>query len=108
MRLVRKRNPVIAASSAVMNQLPGEHPAAGARPSPNAWPISAQGCNNAKGFGRILGLSVSFPNTENEEVLKNLLFILKAKIPLEFNLLVMDLKLLESSSFFIAGVVVTL
>lgn len=39
-------------------------------------------------------------NTENEEVLKNLLFILKAKIPLEFNLLVMDLKLLQTVEFF--------
>lgn len=36
MRLVRKRSPVIAALSAVTNQLPGEHPAAGARPSPSA------------------------------------------------------------------------
>lgn len=100
MRLVRKRSPVIAASSAVTDRLPGEHPAAGARPSPNAWPISAQGCDDAKGFGRILGLSVSFLNAENEEVLKNLLFILKAKIPLEFNLPVMDLKLLQTVEFF--------
>lgn len=65
-----------------------------------AWPIFAQGRNNAKGFGRILGLSVSFTNAENEEVLKNLLFILKAKIPLEFNLPVMDLKLLQAAEFF--------
>lgn len=36
MWLVRKRSPVIAALSAVTNQLPGEHPAAGARPSPSA------------------------------------------------------------------------
>lgn len=43
---------------------------------------------------------MSFLNTENEEVLKNLLFILKAKIPLEFNLLVMDLKLLQTVQFF--------
>jgi len=43
---------------------------------------------------------VSFPNAENEEVLKNLLFMLKAKIPLEFNLLVMDLKLLQRVEFF--------
>lgn len=43
---------------------------------------------------------MSFPNAENEEVLKNLLFILKAKIPLEFNLLVMDLKLLQTVEFF--------
>ena len=100
MRLVRKRSPVIAASSAVTNQLPGEHPATGTRPSPNAWPISAQRCNDAEGFGRILGLSVSFLKAENEEVLKNLLFILKAKIPLEFNLLVMDLKLLQTVEFF--------
>lgn len=65
-----------------------------------AWPIFAQGRNNAKGFGRILGLSVSFTNAENEEVLKNLLFILKAKIPLEFNLPAMDLKLLQAVEFF--------
>lgn len=43
---------------------------------------------------------MSFPNAENEEVLKNLLFILKAKIPLEFNLPVMDLKLLQTVEFF--------
>jgi len=61
-----------------------------------AQPHLAQGCNNAQGFGRILGLSVSFTNVENEEVLKNPLFILKAKIPLEFNLPVMDLKLLQT------------
>lgn len=92
MRLVRKRGPVIAATSAVVNQLPRDHPA---RPSPS----SAQGCDNTDGFGRISGLSVSFPNAENEEVLKNLLFILKAKIPLEFNLLAMDLKLLQTVAF---------
>lgn len=62
-----------------------------------AQPHFAQGCNNAQGFQRILGLSVSFTNAENEEVLKNPLFILKAKIPLEFNLPVMDLELLQTA-----------
>lgn len=65
----------------------------------NTYPISAQGWNNTEGFGRILDLSMSFPNVENEEVLKSLLFILKAKIPLEFNLPVMDLKLLQTVEF---------
>lgn len=40
---------------------------------------------------------MSFTNAENEEVLKNPLFILKAKIPLEFNLPVMDLELLQTA-----------
>lgn len=44
---------------------------------------------------------MSFQNAENEEALKNLLFILKAKIPLEFNLPVMDLILLQTGEFFL-------
>lgn len=44
---------------------------------------------------------MSFLNAENEEALKNLLFILKAKIPLEFNLPVMDLILLQTGEFFL-------
>lgn len=43
---------------------------------------------------------MSFLTGENEEVLENLLFILKAKIPLEFNLPVMDLKLLQAVKLF--------
>lgn len=44
---------------------------------------------------------MSFLNAENEEALKNLLFILKAKIPLEFNLPVMDLILLQTGELFL-------
>lgn len=50
------------------------------------------------------GLQTFFPvplppflTAENEEVLKTLLCILKAPIPLEFNLPVMDLKLLQAA-----------
>lgn len=40
-----------------------------------------------------------FLKAENEEVLKNQLCVLKAKIPSEFNLTLMDLKLLQTAGF---------
>lgn len=85
--LVRNRSPTSAGS---------HEPAPGSASSQRR-----SGLSHAKRFGRILGLSVSFLNAENEEALKNLLFILKAKIPLEFNLPVMDLILLQTGEFFL-------
>lgn len=82
----------------VLGQESQPHQHRESRTSPGS---ASSGLSHAKGFGRILGLSVSFLNAENEEALKNLLFILKAKIPLEFNLPVMDLILLQTGEFFL-------